>query len=275
MAARMKEVSARVELARSRFPSEADKLRQATRALYRGQCNCSYWHGAFGGLYLSHLRQAVYKNLIEADSIIASLEKPVGGAKSWVDLETFDFNFDLQPEIKLSSNRIAAYVSPAQGGQMYELDVRETGTNLMATLARRPEPYHAQLANSNDENLIVKEEGLASRLNYDTRPRRSFVDKFLLEDASYEDFLASIAEVGDFSTTRYSSRTKRTREQVECKLTAVEKIEGSQVRVYETLCTFERSVWRSRSPLLVKRLGTWPAIQIRRRMSSGRNRTEC
>ena len=30
------------------------------RSLYRGQCNCGYWHGAFGGIYLPHLRNAIY-----------------------------------------------------------------------------------------------------------------------------------------------------------------------------------------------------------------------
>jgi len=28
--------------------------------LWRAQCNCPYWHGVFGGLYLPHLRAAVY-----------------------------------------------------------------------------------------------------------------------------------------------------------------------------------------------------------------------
>ena len=36
-------------------------VEQARTSLYRGQCNCSYWHGAFGGIYLPHLRNAVYR----------------------------------------------------------------------------------------------------------------------------------------------------------------------------------------------------------------------
>ena len=31
---------------------------EAERELHRGQCNCAYWHGVFGGLYLPHLRSA-------------------------------------------------------------------------------------------------------------------------------------------------------------------------------------------------------------------------
>ena len=45
------------------------------RELYRGQCNCGYWHGAFGGIYLPHLRNAVYQHLIAADNL---LDRAVG-----------------------------------------------------------------------------------------------------------------------------------------------------------------------------------------------------
>ena len=36
--------------------------RSARQDLYRAQCNCPYWHGAFGGLYTCpHLRNAIYQ----------------------------------------------------------------------------------------------------------------------------------------------------------------------------------------------------------------------
>lgn len=47
-------------------------ISQSRNLLYKGQCNCAYWHGIFGGLYLPHLRYAVYKNLIEAENLIKS-----------------------------------------------------------------------------------------------------------------------------------------------------------------------------------------------------------
>ena len=47
---------------------------QARTELYRGQCNCSYWHGAFGGIYLPHLRNAVYHHLIAADNLLDAAE---------------------------------------------------------------------------------------------------------------------------------------------------------------------------------------------------------
>src|SRR5437667_154173 len=33
------------------------------RAIGRAQCNDAYWHGVFGGLYLPHLRAAIWQNL--------------------------------------------------------------------------------------------------------------------------------------------------------------------------------------------------------------------
>ena len=67
MYARMMDVSGRLSAAaEERLP--ADVLDRARDHLYRGQCNCPYWHGAFGGIYLPHLRNAIYSHLIAADT---------------------------------------------------------------------------------------------------------------------------------------------------------------------------------------------------------------
>ena len=36
---------------------------EARRAIGRAQCNDAYWHGVFGGLYLPHLRDAIWREL--------------------------------------------------------------------------------------------------------------------------------------------------------------------------------------------------------------------
>ncbi|MEK7842030.1 MAG: alpha-amylase/4-alpha-glucanotransferase domain-containing protein, partial [Deltaproteobacteria bacterium] len=48
--------------------SSGDSRIAATSHLYMAQCNDAYWHGVFGGLYLPHLRRAVYENLIKAEN---------------------------------------------------------------------------------------------------------------------------------------------------------------------------------------------------------------
>ncbi len=67
MYARMMHVSRRLAEAEA-SGLDAGELAVIRDHLYRGQCNCPYWHGAFGGIYLPHLRNAIYYHLIEADT---------------------------------------------------------------------------------------------------------------------------------------------------------------------------------------------------------------
>jgi len=55
MYAKMMEVSDKV----SNLSTKAKLTEKAQTHLFRGQCNCPYWHGVFGGMYLPHLRSAV------------------------------------------------------------------------------------------------------------------------------------------------------------------------------------------------------------------------
>ena len=104
--------------------ADGEDLYWAQRELYRGQCNCSYWHGAFGGLYLPHLRNAIFKHLISADSL---LEKINHRDNNWLEVEAADFNLDARKEIRLASHRLVSFLSPAHGGHLYELDGLQEG----------------------------------------------------------------------------------------------------------------------------------------------------
>ena len=139
MYARMMQVSGRLNKmsATNSDPIVGELLNQTRTELFRGQCNCSYWHGAFGGIYLPHLRNAVFQHLIRADNL---LEQAAGRADTaWCTTSTFDFNFDGRPEVLLNNDKLASYFEPAAGGRMYELDVRNIAHNLLATISRRPE----------------------------------------------------------------------------------------------------------------------------------------
>ena len=98
MYARMVQVSRRLEEVSAVAASGAatQLIAEARRELYRGQCNCPYWHGAFGGLYLPHLRNAIYSSLIAADSM---LERAKGRRGKWVEISADDFNLDARKEI--------------------------------------------------------------------------------------------------------------------------------------------------------------------------------
>ena len=68
-----KKMLALSRLCRARGNAEAPR-----RALGRAQCNDAYWHGVFGGLYLRHIRDTVWRNLAEAEGLLRGGEAPEG-----------------------------------------------------------------------------------------------------------------------------------------------------------------------------------------------------
>jgi hypothetical protein len=206
-------------------------LDEARQELYRGQCNCSYWHGAFGGVYLPHLRNAIYQHLIAADNL---LDQYAGrgwqsGEKPWVELKADDYNLDGRKEVKLTSNRLLVLVSPITGGQIYELDVKSICHNLLATLARRPEAYHRKVlegptkdgANvaSIHEQVIFKQEGLDERLGYDAWSRHCLVDHFVAQEVTLEQIADGRAsELGDFVHGSFEAKLRRSDDRVQLQL---------------------------------------------------------
>src|SRR5690606_1667194 len=178
-------------------PALVDNARElldyARTELYRGQCNCPYWHGAFGGIYLPHLRHAIYNHLIAAENL---LHQAQGRSGAFVEAINGDFNSDARPEVLLSNDKLAAFFSPVRGGRMYELDVRTICLNVLSTLARRPEAYHEKVLAGNKagsdkvasihDRVVFKQEGLDQRIQYDNQLRKSLVDHFWDNDVSVD-----------------------------------------------------------------------------------------
>ena len=206
----------------SRRLQEAEKngdnnlLDQARDHLYRAQCNCAYWHGAFGGVYLPHLRNAIYHHLIIADNL---LDQAVG-TEAVCSVKAEDFNFDLSPEVRLSNNKLTGWISPTLGGHMYELDVRSIGHNLLATMDRRPESYHDKVrrgagmgddsAESIHDQIKFKQEGLDQMIVYDQTRCKSLVDHFWSTDSTHQDFVTGKnQQLGDFAEGAYELTLRR------------------------------------------------------------------
>jgi alpha-amylase len=108
-------------------------------ALLRAECNCAYWHGMFGGLYLSNLRHSVYANLIEAEAALPLPAEELG-----------DLDVDGRDERALASPELFV-VADAETGAVKEIDVRAARFNLTNVLARREEGYHAVLRRADAE----------------------------------------------------------------------------------------------------------------------------
>src|SRR5260370_24127362 len=79
-----------------------DPLVLARQELYRAQCNCPWWHGAFGGLYLPHLRNAAYQHLIAADNALLEIENR---DSNWVEAETAGWDVDGREACCLANRR--------------------------------------------------------------------------------------------------------------------------------------------------------------------------
>ncbi|MEM9586525.1 MAG: alpha-amylase/4-alpha-glucanotransferase domain-containing protein [Planctomycetota bacterium] len=226
MYARMMHVSRRLSEARDSGLSEAE-LADVRDHLFRGQCNCPYWHGAFGGIYLPHLRNAIFDHLIQADT---QLDQLLGVDAGSVQASAEDFNFDGQQEVRLSNDKLCAWVAPGRGGRLYEWDVRDISHNLLATLQRRPESYHRKvLAGENDsageeaasihDRVVFKQKDLDQRLQYDRYPRKSLMDHFYDNEATVQSVMRGEAtERGDFVDLPFDAKLRRGNDRVQVQM---------------------------------------------------------
>jgi alpha-amylase/alpha-mannosidase (GH57 family) len=157
--------------------SDPARLDEARTRLLRAQCNDAYWHGIFGGLYSPHLREALWREVIEAEHLIEGDRSPVRSRRDGLGAPQRD-------ELYFTSARYSALVDCADGATLSSLDLRTAGVPLINSVARRPEAYHARLAHASagdgsqvasiHDRVRVKEPGLERLLRYDRWRRHSF-----------------------------------------------------------------------------------------------------
>jgi alpha-amylase len=199
------------------MPDGPDRER-ALLHLYQGQSNDSYWHGLFGGVYISHMRLATWEHLIAAEDLA---EAATGTHET---AEARDIDLDGVDEVRLSDAGQVVTVDVAEGAGIGSWDIRSVRHALAAVLRRRPEAYHAQVRSldaataggadprdggetptSIHEALRAKESGLAERLVYDRYERRSGLIRVLPAEATADDWAAARAEdVGDLVDGAYA-----------------------------------------------------------------------
>lgn len=121
---------------------EAGDRAEAVRELYRSQCNCAYWHGAFGGVYLGFMRSALWHHLLRAEALSQNGE---------LTSQSGDLDVDGRDEIFLAGPSSAALIAPHRAGRLLELDDYTIGANLLAVIARHEEAYHLEEENPPDE----------------------------------------------------------------------------------------------------------------------------
>jgi len=166
----------------------------ARDALWQGQCNCPYWHGVFGGLYLRNIRAVTNANLVRAERL-ADAAMSTGG----VYVGERDYDFDGRAEVLLQTPHISLLAHPHEGGMLSEFDFRARDHAALDVLARRREAYHAALTDgtagkANDDVTNIhgavrfKQEGLHDALVFDAHRRAGLQEWLLPAAATPESF---------------------------------------------------------------------------------------
>ena len=184
--------------------------------LYRGQSNDCYWHGLFGGIYISHMRLATYEHLIAAEDLADTAAGQLHAA------ECQDLDMDGQDDVRLAGPGQVVTVDLSSGAGIGSWDVRPVRHALAAVMRRRPEAYHETLRaheaslesaatttsepGGNDggapasihDIVLIKEPGLSDQLYYDPYERRSGLVRFLALDTDADAWASARAvELGD------------------------------------------------------------------------------
>ena len=176
---RMLGLSARLEA----LPA-GKKSAELTDALYRAQANDAYWHGLFGGLYLPHLRRAIWNNLV-------ALEAALDAAAPGAPVTRTDLDHDGCDEIFLHGGLLQAVFKDDGLGALVELDSYALAHNFGDTLRRSDEHYYRKLTqapaashassdgiSSPHDRVDFKHDIHADDVVPDQRPRSLFLDSW-------------------------------------------------------------------------------------------------
>ncbi|MFH1854021.1 MAG: alpha-amylase/4-alpha-glucanotransferase domain-containing protein, partial [Candidatus Omnitrophota bacterium] len=195
-------------------PETRNKIENAKKELYKGQTNCPYWHGVFGGIYLYHLRSAIYEHLIKADKILDSLQPEERTVRE------LDFYRRGDNAVISESDDFFICIDPASGGSIRELDYKPENLNIVNTLSRKKEAYHRKIIerinNKITEPLTIQDaiktldQKIRRGIFYDRYLRSSLVDHFIdreLKKQSFED--CNYMDAGGFAGAAYSVEAEK------------------------------------------------------------------
>ncbi len=207
-------------------------LEEATASLYRGQNGSAYVHGVDVGAQFGDIRHQAWANLIRAEyGVHIAL-----GDSERLDVEQSDYDGDGRNEVIVRTPALCAFISPAQGGTITELDSWSLPGNLLNVRTRVGEPHHDAVLRGEGLPMLMEEEDdrttviiddedatdevtidesdrvvrmaggvdLTRRLHYDRHVRGAFVDHFFGPDTTLENLRTGrYAEAGDFVGADY------------------------------------------------------------------------
>ena len=175
---RMLSLSARF----AKLPKKQQTI-EMQQKLYEAQANDAYWHGMFGGLYLPHLRRAIYNAMLTLEVMLdACKSRP----KSFVE----DTDLDGMQEAYLHNAALQVVVKLDSYASVCEFDAYELQHNFADTLRRQTEHYYQKIQDGHRDAAHQNDGGIASahdRISFkhaisaqdilaDDHPKRLFVD---------------------------------------------------------------------------------------------------
>ncbi len=107
--------------------------------LLKAQCNCGWWHGIFGGLYLPFLRREIFSNLIKAGK---NKKRGFYKEKEFYTLKEENFQIFLEEKY---------------GGIIREIDLLDGNLNITDLIKRRIETYHLEEKKESKEHGSIHE----------------------------------------------------------------------------------------------------------------------
>jgi hypothetical protein len=170
-------------------------------ALYEAQANDAYWHGLFGGLYLPHLRRAVYNAIVKLEALLDAVapRQP----KSEVDLD-----LDGDDEIFLQNGLLQAVLRQDGSAAICEFDAYRLRHNFADTLSMPQEHYHRKvhaqpsgqhqgkgIANPH-ERVSLKHEITREDMVIDEEQKLMFLDRWSGHDAEVSPHYVASAHAG-------------------------------------------------------------------------------
>jgi len=170
------------------FYRDYPEFKKMQKHLFRAQCNCAYWHGIFGGIYMRHLRAAIFHELLECQKI---LHKVSGGGVVNTNSGTGYSGYN---EIRFCNGEYCLRVLPELGAALSEFSQYKSCHNMGFVLRRRREVYHDECKGPDLDGA-----GLKKDIFYDWYDRCSFITHFFQKGTSLSDFSKSAyGEQGDF-----------------------------------------------------------------------------
>jgi hypothetical protein len=196
--------------------------------LWKAQSNDTYWHGLFGGIYMGHVRSAIYHHLIKAEM---AAQQAIQGKAGWQNYEWTDFDRDSTNELLIEGDQQNLYIDPRRGGTLFEWDMCRSMHNLLCVMSRHAEGYHQTLRDYERERrkrasaetvkglgslesphttVRTKEPDLDRWLIVDNYRRNSLIDHFLAPGTELENFARmDYEELGNFVERPYEAEVQQ------------------------------------------------------------------